>query len=261
MLPRLTLLAVLALAAMLGAVMGLGIVRSRLADLRLTGGQSITQRVEIWRDSLHMIRRQPWGVGAGGYAERYPEYKQTVDRFSARHAHNEPLELVAELGWIAVILLVAFGVGFVRSSRPARAGPLADSGVLHLAVVTATGVFLLHSLVDFPLRLPANLLVFSILLGAGTACRPVVDGESRRGMASGRGPRWLGPAAGLLLACGWLYVAIWARHWEQGVEWLERREHVRAAHARCRQPSSNAAPACMGTRLCAVFSVWAARTC
>jgi len=128
-------------------------------DLQAAGG-----RLAVWRDSVRMLAAFPaTGSGFGTFAEVYPAFRSPEVRLRYEHAHSDPLEFAAEGGLVgallAVLLLGAAGrrlYGGLRASRrPLRAG-------------LAAGLFaiLLHSLVDFPLHVPAIAALVAILAGA-----------------------------------------------------------------------------------------------
>jgi O-antigen ligase len=69
------------------------------------------ERIGIWRSALEMIAANPLGVGLGNYGlysamHNFP-VEQTVARFGRmpQQAHNIPLHLVAEGGWLTTVPL------------------------------------------------------------------------------------------------------------------------------------------------------------
>lgn len=137
-------------------------------------------RVETWKGALRMALAHPLlGVGTGAFEWRYPRYASVG---YTRAAHNTYLELAAEAGLPALLLLLWMAMGWggrvlqgeqppdpnrpaprVMDWRPVRAGVIA-------AVVGAA----LHNAVDSDLQAFANLLTLCALLGLGLAF--AVDG-------------------------------------------------------------------------------------
>jgi len=216
------LLALAGLAA--GLVVSQGGVGERVRDLTSLRAAGVGQRLLLWREAQALIADNPLGVGAGGFGERYLQYALASDRYIAYRAHNEVLQLIAELGWITIPLLLAICVAAMRAVLVAlRSGPSS----LTIGVLGALGVFALHSLVDFPLRLRANSLVVAVLAGVWVALRA--------GPASARvNTRPLGLisitmriVAGVLILA-WVAIGVSNRYAKNGLRELERMEFDRA---------------------------------
>jgi len=152
---------------------------------RITGQSTTgeTQRSEtffssrgwIWRETVSMIAANPiLGVGLGAYETAYPIYSSddgssilgksvSVDR-----AHNDYLQIFSDCGVVGAALAVWFIVLIFRAV--ARGKRSRDPLRRALAIGGGTGIFglLVHSLVDFNLQLPANAVLFLLLLAAVT---------------------------------------------------------------------------------------------
>ena len=123
------------------------------------------ERAGNFRAAWAMAAEHPWiGVGPGGFSELYPSYRQAGDN-ETRHVHNLPLELGAEVGWPAAILLTA--LFFYLFCRPVwverRPGPAWRKGV----AIGLAG-FALHNLGDFSAFMPSVLWISAVLLGLWT---------------------------------------------------------------------------------------------
>ncbi|MEZ4322085.1 MAG: O-antigen ligase family protein [Myxococcota bacterium] len=116
-------------------------------------------RVWIWVASL-WAWADHWalGTGLGTFPDAIEPYRTDQEFHRWNHAHNDVLEWLVETGitGLPVLLVLGFaGLQLLRRSRDA----------LGLAAWLGVGGVLLHSLIDFPLRIPA------IALGAiGLAC-------------------------------------------------------------------------------------------
>jgi tetratricopeptide (TPR) repeat protein len=134
-------------------------VQQKWASAHTAAATSVQGRIAIWRNTLVMIREHPViGVGLGAHSLIYPAYhrRAVVDPlFSSRvqldFAHDDYLQLTAELGLIGAALLAALGVSFVRPVRQARArAPAAEDGLLAAAATAAVAGLLTDALFSFP---------------------------------------------------------------------------------------------------------------
>lgn len=160
--------------AALGLCLGLGLVFWLLpvgfANRFVTVGtelQSSGTRTDIWRGAFALWQTSPWlGTGLGTFGDLSPATQSAAVPGRVEHAHNDPLELLAETGVVGVFVLVAallaFAVPVVRRclAHTDRERALLAAG--GLAALTACGV---HSLVEFHLQIPANAAWTAALAG------------------------------------------------------------------------------------------------
>lgn len=123
-------------------------------------------RLSIWRDTLHLIRRHPvLGSGFGSFATVYPSVQTAFLNNVVDHAHCDYLEVVTELGLPGGILV--FGSIFWVLGRTFRrckkSGEDYDKSI-SFACFGSIFAILLHSLADFNLHIPANALIFVMIL-------------------------------------------------------------------------------------------------
>src|SRR6185295_19436044 len=92
--------------------------------LALSGGVGLTARLETWRASLGLVRRFPLlGTGLGTFREAFPLVQPAGLAGTWRHAHCDPLELLATAGPLAVAVAVAGAAGLARRlARVFRSG-------------------------------------------------------------------------------------------------------------------------------------------
>lgn len=167
----------LATAAALGAWIGLEPVLERYE----TTGRDIVARTAVWRDTLKLIAERPLaGAGFGSFGDVYPRVQTAHLAFAVDHAHNDYLQLAAELGVPAAALLVASWVFLTaRGARAALARSATTSERVESAgAVGGAAALLAHSFLDFNLQLPANALVFAVLLGMLAARRGGEPGDT-----------------------------------------------------------------------------------
>ncbi len=133
-------------------------------------GSEISYRGQIIADSLSMWRdRFAWGVGPGAYASAFPYYQSPSiqDRF-IRHAHAEPVEMIAEYGIAGVGILALAAWPLLSAARrrpPASTGTPLFQDLESPAVALGIAGCLIHGLVDFPLRTPLVGLMMSAYAG------------------------------------------------------------------------------------------------
>jgi O-antigen ligase len=109
-------------------------------------------RRQIAVSTVQMIEQRPWlGFGLGTYLNVYPEFASFDTGLIVDHAHDDWAEWTAEGGIPMLLLMLAIAAA---SFRPA----LRSGWALGIHAV------FLHSLIDFPLQIPAiGALLFTFL--------------------------------------------------------------------------------------------------
>jgi O-antigen ligase/polysaccharide polymerase Wzy-like membrane protein len=139
---------------------------------------SLGSRLHVAAKGLAVVRDYPLtGVGLGGWLHAFRPYQTPpIDGGIWDHAHDDYLELAAETGAAGVALVLLFCLAVVRAAsrprvetEPAAPGPewreaLRDRRLLRCGLAGGVAAILVHSLVDFGLRLPANLLLLMVTL-------------------------------------------------------------------------------------------------
>jgi tetratricopeptide (TPR) repeat protein len=189
---------------------------------------SIQGRLAIWRNTLVMIREHPLtGVGLAAHPLAYPAYSRraVVDPlFSPRQqldfAHDDYLQLAAEVGLAGVALLAVLALGAARLVREAaaRAKTVEDTALAAAATAAAAGL-LTDALFSFPAyrALPPWLLALDAAILAVLA----------RGPAAARGFLVAAPAGRRALAGAAAAACVAAAAAES--RWLRADRHVAAA--------------------------------
>jgi O-antigen ligase len=127
------------------------------------GGQN---RISIWRDTLGLIRRHPLlGTGLGSFSMVYPLVQTAFLTLLVEHAHCDYLEVASELGLPGALLVFGsiFWV-FAQTVRQYRKAEEHFDKAVSLGSIGSIAAILVHSLADFNLYIPANALVFTIVL-------------------------------------------------------------------------------------------------
>jgi O-antigen ligase len=114
------------------------------------------------------IANLPFGSGFGTFVPVYDEFapRTLLAVNYVNHAHNDWLELWLTGGAPAIVLAVGFLVWFAASTFRLWSSSQRDGPVLDLALAQAASIvivlILLHSVVDFPLRIPAVSVLFAM---------------------------------------------------------------------------------------------------
>jgi O-antigen ligase len=140
---------------------------SSLKTLEVTQDKRASMRHGTWRIFLdHPLL----GTGLGTLQQVYPPYETLYDGKIVNHTHNDYLEALATTGilggvcctWFIATLFTS-ALGFLKSGNDSFANTLRLSGW------TGCCGLLVHSLVDFNLHIPANLLLFLLMSTMATA--------------------------------------------------------------------------------------------
>lgn len=128
---------------------------------------SFGTRLMIWRGTVAMIGANPvTGTGVGTFIDGFPRYRPAGLFVKANFAHNDYLNMAAEMGVLAPGIMVAiFAIVIARGFRSVR------PYILGCAAGVASLV--LHATVDFNFHIPANMLLFVVW------CAIIMGGEKR----------------------------------------------------------------------------------
>lgn len=142
-------------------------VITRFETLEQEYGQSGQNRVSIWRDTLRLLSQHPFlGTGLGTFSVAYPSVQTAFLDLRVDHAHCDYLEVASELGvpggvflFGSILWVLVKAVQYYR-----KADDHYDSAVC-LGCIGSIVAILVHSVADFNLYIPANALIFSVVLG------------------------------------------------------------------------------------------------
>ena len=146
---------------------------SSMKAMEVSSGKRASMRRDTWR----IFVEHPWmGTGLGTLQIVFPAYDTLYDGRIVNHAHNDYLEALAETG-IAGGLCCALYLGLLlfHSAQQLSRGHASFAAVLNLSGLVACAGFLVHSVVDFNLHLPANAQLFFLVATLATSTIVPVD--------------------------------------------------------------------------------------
>ena len=162
-----------------GIAIALSVLLTLLAGLLIFGGETIERfnlrfgsgsalvsefRWLIFQDTWAMIRASPWcGVGLGNFESVFALFRN-ASRGVTRSLHPESdwLWVAAEMGWPALVLILAGALLFVRRTFPLHEG---TNQRLRYAALVGGLFFLLHGFVDVSGHRFGTFLAGTLLLG------------------------------------------------------------------------------------------------
>lgn len=137
--------------------------------LTLTEGEMVADsnsRIVVWNGTCEMIgENKLTGTGPSTYEIIFTQY-QPVGLHNTRfhYAHNDYLQFIAELGLPVIFFILWFGyVLFSETIEKLRSKSRQTRGFT-IGALTGIVAILIHSFVDFNLRIPANALLFISLI-------------------------------------------------------------------------------------------------
>lgn len=147
-------------------------------------------RTQVYRQTLELWQSFPGlGTGLGTFLDAFPLVQPAPVEELWRHAHNDPLELLAVAGLVGLALAAAGVVAVVRRLvRVLRRGHRREDRAAALAALGALTAVGLHELADFGLTMPANALTLVVLVGAAAAAPLAAPAGSPAGAAPGPPP-------------------------------------------------------------------------
>jgi O-antigen ligase len=140
---------------------------SSLQSFEVSVGKRASMRADTWRIFLD----HPWkGTGLGTLQIVFPQYESLYDGKVVNHTHNDYLEGLAETGLLGGLCCAGFlGVLFFESIRRLPPRNRAFAATVHLSGLVACVGFLVHSLADFNVHIPGNVLLFFIVANLATS--------------------------------------------------------------------------------------------
>ncbi len=132
---------------------------------------AVVERMAHWQAGWYMFLDHSWlGVGAGNYAQAYPDYFVGMWRDALGHAHNYYLNMLAELGVVGgALLLLVLGLIFSKVVGPLVQSETGGDAFWRAVLAGVFGglvVFCVHNLFDSLFVHSVNVQV-GVLVGLG----------------------------------------------------------------------------------------------
>lgn len=150
----------------------------RIEDLNQNWFYWDEARIIAWKNALQVVRDYPWfGIGLGSFEWVFPAYQSEQLYMYWAHLHQDYLELLVSLGIPGFVFLFLAFAGFAW--RFLRNFPAFESFAFPFVWGNSVSIlsFLLHGFTDFNLAVPANNLVFVLLLAVSYRLLTLSRGE------------------------------------------------------------------------------------
>lgn len=137
------------------------------------------ERFGLWVDGWKIVRDFKWfGTGMGTFKYVLPNYRSKLDFLAVdgvsrqviwNFAHNDYLQLLIECGVLGFGMALWAAYETMEKLWQWRREQSGEVAILASSALAGVAAMLIHSLVDFNLHIPANALIFSILLSLALA--------------------------------------------------------------------------------------------
>jgi len=148
------------------------------------GSENPYSRMSIWKQADGIRRDYPAvGTGLGTFPVAFRRYQTSLLELQVDHAHNDYLEVATDTGIAGAVLLflpilwllIRMILAYAGARNPYRRSVL-------LACIGSIAALLVHSTMDFNLQIPANALLFAVVLGIGS--KATISGAPSRSAAA-----------------------------------------------------------------------------
>lgn len=134
-------------------------------------------RTEIWKIAVEQFKLSPLqGTGAGTFQYYGRLFRPPSLQADPEYVHNDYLQLLAEYGIIGLVGGLAFlgihiwfglkALNYLVTERPiARYRLQSDALAINIGSLSALATYVVHSVLDFNLHIPANALLLAFVFG------------------------------------------------------------------------------------------------
>ena len=122
-------------------------------------------RLEYWQGTINLIQNNLWfGTGTGTFIYTFPGYQTEYSaNIVVNHAHNDYLELLAEMGIIGFTVFIAVVILFFYSTIP-KLIRIKDqtAQIIGFCSLSACVSFIIHSFFEFNFHISSNIILFIV---------------------------------------------------------------------------------------------------
>ena len=211
-----------------GALLFFAVKKSTLLTER-TGAIADTENVrfQLWDAAIQQWKLAPiLGTGAATYRYYGRQFRDERMQLDPLEVHNDYLQLLAEYGLVGCAVFLVFIGCHARAAfrdyrrlgpkRVAIAPRLASNNLaLHLGAIAAIASYVVHSVFDFNLHIPANALLLAFVFG-------IVANPGVRGASEPAAPRAAGVGLRLGVAALGVFVLVQCARLLPGEYYAER---------------------------------------
>lgn len=146
----------------------------------------LSGRSHAWTGVLAMIAHHPlFGSGPGSFATFFTQFQPAGLNIRFYYAHNDYLQILAEVGTAVVVPFFWLLSGFCREIHKKLRHRSKQTWGITLGASTGVVALLVHSFSDFNLYIPANAVLFTVLVALAVG-GPNNEKESQHKGSSGR---------------------------------------------------------------------------
>lgn len=220
-------LAAVVLAATVASTAYVVVKQSDLLRARVEGATSdVPVRADLWKAALRQFTLQPeFGTGSATYLYYGRMFRGPSIHSDPTYAHGDYLQLLAEFGIVGFAGFLVFLGTHLRAGwhsmaqlashlRSSRLAGGSNSLALTIGAMSCVAAYMVHSVVDFNLHIPANAIlmgfVFGLLANPGSIPASARTGEHEPTIGLPFAVRLIPPALGAWLLFAGLQVAFGA---------------------------------------------------
>jgi O-antigen ligase len=143
----------------------------RFAAYASSDGLTSDGRAQLFSETIPLIGAYPvFGCGLGGYETAFSRFKVSGVMVTDDYAHNDYLQLLAELGLVGFVIGATLAFSIVRLAlRGAATYSDPQARYFAVACIGALSAIALHSLADFNLYIPSNAMLLAWIAGMAVA--------------------------------------------------------------------------------------------
>ena len=121
-------------------------------------------RVSRWGGVIDIIQDHPLiGTGPGTFATIFTQYQPPGFASRSFYAHNDYLHFISEVGLLLIAIVVWMIIALYRKGFKKMQNPSRLIRGITVGAMSGITAILVHSISDFNLHIPANVLLFTVL--------------------------------------------------------------------------------------------------